>query len=124
MKFYLRTIPELLMTSRISYETPNNLRSHHQKYPITTLASTNVKCVTLWVREHVDMIETPLRSIIISGTWMPMMAPTHSTKIFIEVEPLCRGLKQSIFHFLCLAIFYLPEIRSSVLPYLVQSRSW
>src|SRR5664279_2832379 len=60
MKFYLRTIPELLMTSWISSETPNNLRSHHQNYPITTLASTNVKCVTLRVREHADMIETPL----------------------------------------------------------------
>jgi len=93
MKFYLRTIPELLMTSWIPSETPNNLRSHHQKYPITTLASTNVKCVTLRVRECVDMIETPLRSITISGTWMPMMAPTHSKKIFIEIEPLCRGLK-------------------------------
>jgi hypothetical protein len=33
------------------------------------------------VREYVDMIGTSLRSIIISGTWMSVMTPTHSTKI-------------------------------------------
>ena len=32
---------------------------------------------------YVDMTETPLRSIAISGTWMPLLAPTYSTKIFI-----------------------------------------
>src|SRR3990170_8772682 len=29
------------------------------------------------------MTETPLRSITNSGTWMPILAPTYSTKIFI-----------------------------------------
>src|SRR6266511_3738256 len=29
------------------------------------------------------MIETPLRSITNSGTWMLILAPTYSTKIFI-----------------------------------------
>ena len=32
---------------------------------------------------YVDMTETPLRSITNSGTWMPILAPTYSTKIFI-----------------------------------------
>ena len=29
------------------------------------------------------MIETPLRSITNNGIWIPMLAPTYSTKIFI-----------------------------------------
>ena len=32
---------------------------------------------------YVDMTETPLRSITNSGTWMLILAPTDSTKIFI-----------------------------------------
>jgi hypothetical protein len=40
------------------------LLSHHYEYPITILAPSNVKCVTLLVREYMDMVETPLRSII------------------------------------------------------------
>lgn len=31
-------------------------------------------------REHTDMDETPLRPMIIRGTWMPIMTPVHSTK--------------------------------------------
>ena len=100
MKLYLRTIPKLLVTSWIPSETPNKLRYHHHEYLITTLASTNVKCVTLRVREHVDMIETPLRSIINNGT----MDVHNDSHIFNEdlyrFEPQCR-----IFHSLCLAIF-------------------
>ena len=117
MNLNLRTIPELLVMSRIPSETPNKLWYHHHEYLITTLASTNVKCVTLRVREYVDMIETPLRSIINSRT----MDVHNDSHIFNEdlyrFEPPCR-----IFHSLCLAIFYLPEIRSSVSLYLVQSR--
>ena len=83
----------------------------------TTLALPNFKCVTLRVREQVDMIETPLRSITISGTWMPIMTPTSSTKIVIGVNH-----NVNVFHFLCDTIFYLPEIWSAVSPYLAQSR--
>ena len=32
---------------------------------------------------NVDMTETPLRSITNSGTWMLILVPTYSTKIFI-----------------------------------------
>ena len=32
---------------------------------------------------YVDMIETPLRSITNSGTWMLILVPTYSTNIFI-----------------------------------------
>ena len=32
----------------------------------------------------INMTETPLRSITNSGTWMPILAPTYSTKIFIS----------------------------------------
>ena len=105
MKLYLRTLSELLVISRILSGTPNNLRSHHYNYPKATLALPNFKCVTLRVREQVDMIETPLRSITISGTWIPIMTPTSSTKIVIGVNH-----NVNVFHFLCLTIFYLPEI--------------
>jgi hypothetical protein len=38
-------------------------------------------------------------------------------------EPRCQDSINPVYEFLCLAIFYLPEIRSSASPYLVQSRS-
>ena len=38
---------------------------------------------TLRFENYVDMTETPLRSITNSGTWMLILAPTYSTKIFI-----------------------------------------
>ena len=38
---------------------------------------------TLRVWNYVDMTETPLRSITNSGTWMLILVPTYSTKIFI-----------------------------------------
>ena len=40
------------------------------------------------------MTETPLRPITNSGTWIPMLAPTHSTMISSD-EPRCRGFNQS-----------------------------
>ena len=66
----------------ISSGTPNNLRSpkhithntnHHRTLSVRTLR----------VRELVDMTETHLRSITNSGTWMLIMVPTYSMKIFI-----------------------------------------
>ena len=38
---------------------------------------------TLRFENNVEMTETRLRSITNSGTWMPILAPTYSTKIFI-----------------------------------------
>ena len=38
---------------------------------------------TLRFENYVDMTETPLQSIINSGTWMPILSPTYSTNIFI-----------------------------------------
>ena len=81
MKLYIRTLLELLMISEISSLTLNNIQTPLIIYPRATLALPNVKCVTLRVRECADMIETPLRSITIIVTWMPMMTPTYSTKI-------------------------------------------
>ena len=62
--------------------TPNNLWSskhithntnHHRTLSVWTLR----------VREHVDMTETHLQSITNSETWMLILDPTYSTKIFI-----------------------------------------
>ena len=39
-----------------------------------------LKCVTLRVGNTPDMDETPLRPMIISGTWTPIMTPVYSTK--------------------------------------------
>ena len=40
-------------------------------------------CGPYGFENYVDMTETPLWSITNSGTWMPILAPTYSTKIFI-----------------------------------------
>jgi hypothetical protein len=61
-------------------------------------------------------------SIINSGIWKSILIPTYSTKIIIG-EPRCQDSNNPVYEFLWLTIFYLPEIRSSVSPYLVQSRS-
>jgi hypothetical protein len=79
----------------------------------------SIKCVTLWVRDT----WTWSPSIINSGIWKSILTPTYSTKIIIG-EPRCHNSINPVCKFLCLAIFYLPEIRSSASPYLVQSCSW
>ena len=38
----------------------------------------------LWFENYVDMTETHFRSITNSGTWMLILVPTYSTKIFIR----------------------------------------
>ena len=82
MNLYLSTISRLLVMSVISSGTPNKHRS-----PKHTTHNTN-RHRTLSVRtygfeNYVDMTETHLRSITNSGTWMFILAPTYSTKIFI-----------------------------------------
>src|SRR5215216_2813422 len=54
------------------------------------------------------MTETILRSITNSGTWMLILAPTYSTKIFIGQTAQQHTL------FPLSSVCYLPEIRSSV----------
>jgi hypothetical protein len=68
MNLIPRTIPNLLMMSEISFETPNNFSFHHNNpFIITILATLNLKWVALCVREYADMIETTLQSIINRG---------------------------------------------------------
>jgi hypothetical protein len=86
MNFILQTIPELLVMSWFPSETLH-VSPYHS---ITTLASMSVKCVTLQVREYVDMIKTPLLLIINNGTWKSVMTPTYSLKLIIS-EPRFRG---------------------------------
>ena len=75
--------------------TPNNLRIHTEHFRFSLLFSPvilmipklslmrhqTLKCVTLRFGNTADMVETPLRPMIISGTWMPIMTPVHSTRI-------------------------------------------
>ena len=55
MNLYIRTIPELLVMSKISSETPNNIRTPTH-IPVSTLS----KCVTLGFANNADMIKIPL----------------------------------------------------------------
>src|SRR3954469_9658215 len=79
---YVSTISRLLVMSVITSGTTNNLRyMKMHKLIITVIVTLSVR--TLWFENNVDMTETSLRSITNSGTWMPILAPTYSTKIFI-----------------------------------------
>jgi hypothetical protein len=118
MNLILRTIPDLLVMSRIPSETPNNFGLTKLVYPISTLAVWNVKRATLRVRECADMTETVLWSITIRGIWKYVMTPTHSWRSY-QMNLDVGDSINPVFHSLYLAIFYLPEIRSSVSLYLV-----
>ena len=74
------------------FETPRHVRDHIRdsellryikmhKLIITVIVTLSVR--TLRFENNVDMTETRLRSITNSGTWMPILVPTYSTKIFI-----------------------------------------
>jgi hypothetical protein len=67
-------------------------------------------------------VRTWSRSIINRGIWKSILTPTYSMKI-ITGEPRCQDSINLLYKFLYLLIFYSLEIRSSVSPYLVQSRS-
>ena len=68
--------------SVITFGTPNNLRYiKMHKLIITVIVTLSVR--TLRFENNVDMTETDLWSITNSGTWMPILAPTYSTEIFI-----------------------------------------
>src|SRR3954462_11130344 len=78
MNLILRTIPNLLVISRIPSETPNNIRSltHHS---ITTQQHQILKCVSLRFGNYADMTETLLRSITHRGIWKFIWLPHIST---------------------------------------------
>ena len=62
--------------------TPNYLRYiKTDKLIIPIIVMLSVR--TLRFENNVDMTETRLRSITNSGTWMLILVPTYSTKIFI-----------------------------------------
>src|SRR3954451_17028691 len=74
------------------FETPRHVRDHIRasellrhikmhKLIITVIVTLSVR--TLRFENNVDMTEARFRSITNSGTWMPILAPTYSTKIFI-----------------------------------------
>src|SRR3954466_7405970 len=87
MNLILRTIPDLLVISRIPSETPNNIRSltHHS---ITTQQRRILKCVSLWFVNYADMIETLLQTITNRGIWKFIWLPHISTITSRSNEPL------------------------------------
>src|SRR4051812_24091203 len=74
MNLILRTIPDLLVISRIPSETPNNIRSPYL-HSISTKQHRILKCVSLRFVKYADMTETLLRSItnigILKFIWLP-----------------------------------------------------
>src|SRR4051812_3457427 len=81
MNLILRTIPDLLVISRIPSETPNNIRSLTQQHRI-------LKCVSLRFVNYADMIETLLRTITNRGIWKFIWLPHISTITLRPYEPL------------------------------------
>src|SRR4051812_47078306 len=91
MSEYSRPIYQSLCLDH--FETPRHVRDHIRnskllryikihKLIITVIKTLSVR--TLRFENNVDMSETRLRSITNSGTWMPILAPTYSMKIFIS----------------------------------------
>src|SRR3954464_4386579 len=77
------------------FETPRHFRDHIRDSELLRFIKMHkliiIVIVTLSVRtlrfeNNVDMTETRLRSITNSGTWMPILAPTYSTKIFYRSD--------------------------------------
>ena len=58
-------------------------------------------CRPCGFENYVDMTETPLRSITNSGTWMPILAPTYSTKIFYRLNLYVKDSINPVFCSLC-----------------------
>ena len=80
------TLGDILDSSFISRDSPNipsELLHLYLPFRTTPKMLLNLKCVTLWVRIYVDMSGTPSTTMIISGTLMHIMIPTHITNIFI-----------------------------------------
>ena len=71
---------------------------------------------TLRFENDVDMTETHLWSITNSGTWMPILVPTYSTKIFYRSDRITTYVVPFVIGMLL--------VRDSIvgIQYLVQSR--
>ena len=69
--------------SLITPGTPNNLRYIKTHKLIISIIIERLACGPYEFENYVDMTETHFRSITNSGTWMLILAPTYSTKIFI-----------------------------------------
>ena len=69
--------------SMISSETPNNIQSPNHITHIILYRHQTLSVRLLRVQELCRQCETPLQSITNGGTWMPILDPTYSTKIFI-----------------------------------------
>ena len=67
----------------ITSGTPNNLRYNISHKLIILIVIERYACGPYGFENYVDMTETRLRSITNSGTWMLILVPTYSTKIFI-----------------------------------------
>src|SRR3954463_9329197 len=87
MNLILRTIPDLLVISRIPSETPNNIRSPYL-HSISTKQHRILKCVSLWFVNYADMTETLLRSITNRGIWKFIWLPHIYTITLRSNEPL------------------------------------
>src|SRR3954469_3995730 len=83
----LRTIPDLLVISRIPSETPNNTR-YPYLHSISTKQHRILKCVSLLFVNYADMTETLLRSITNRGIWKFIWLPHISTINLQSNEPL------------------------------------
>ena len=80
---YVSTISRLLVMSPISSGTPNYLRYIKTHKLVISIIIECQACGPYGFENYVDMTETPLRSITNSGTWMLILVPTYSMKIFI-----------------------------------------
>ena len=69
--------------SVITFRTPNYLWYIKTHKLIITIVIERYACGPYRFENYVDMTETRLRSITNSGTWMLILVPTYSTKIFI-----------------------------------------
>ena len=88
INLYLSTISRHVVISAISSRTPNNIRSpKHITHRIQNCHQT-LSGRTLWVRElcRHDRDTSPVNTN--SGTWMLILVPTYSTKIFIGQTPI------------------------------------
>src|SRR4051812_3749632 len=104
MNLILRTIPDLLVISRIPSETPNNIRFPYL-HSISTKQHRILKCVSLRFMNYADMTETLLRSITNRGIWKFTWLPHISTITLRSNEPLTYDT-----NFICPVIVYLSEV--------------
>ena len=82
INLYLSTISRLLIMFVISSGTLNKLRSSND-ITHNTNCHRMLSVRTLWVRELCRHDRDTFSVNNHSGTWMPILAPTYSTKIFI-----------------------------------------